>query len=290
MTGELCVTIRFLHPHPQFHGRRDGEQLEWPPSPMRLYQALLNAACLRMRGRSLPPDVRRVFEWLETSHPRIMAPGASVSTVGYRVYVPHNQFDLVAAERHRGDGEWSKSFRKLAGECRTDKDVRSIRIEAAGETLPGLHYLYPLDNPTLDPQELLSTIRPSVRAITHLGWGIDQVAGDAAVVESSGTQTTGERWSLAARGGTRLRVPRSGSLDELTRRHDQFLNRLRGRDWTPVAPLSMVDHLYYRRDTDAVGRPYVVFKLLDENDDSYTHPHAKLVHLAGMDGTWQSNQ
>ena len=38
----------------------------------------------------------------------------------------------------------------------------------------------------------------------------------------------------------------------------------------------------YRRETDAPGRPHVVFKLLDANDDTYTYPHAKLIHLAGM--------
>lgn len=116
----------------------------------------------------------------------------------------------------------------------------------------------------------------------HLGWGIDQVVGDAVLVDSRSMHLTGERWSTSSRDGRRLRVHRRGSLDALTRRHEEFLNRLRGADWTPVAPLTAVDQAYYRRDTDPAGRPYVVFKLLDSNDDTYTHPHAKLIHLAGM--------
>jgi CRISPR-associated protein Csb2 len=32
----------------------------------------------------------------------------------------------------------------------------------------------------------------------------------------------------------------------------------------------------------AFPRTYVVFKLLDENDDAFRYPHAKLVHIAGM--------
>lgn len=276
MTVDLCISIRFLHPFPLYHGRRDDEQPEWPPSPMRLLQALLNAACLRTRGRPLPPEVRRAFERLEGSSPRIIAPRAYVSTVGYRAYVPHNQADLVASAWHRGNLDES------IAEHRIEKDVRPIRVDTSGDQLPALHYLYPLGDSSLDMEELLSIIRPCVRAVTHLGWGIDQVAGDAALVDSSRDHLTGERWSPSRSSGVRLRLHRSGSLDALIGRYGQFLDRLRDGEWTPAAPLSAFELTSYRRDCDPIGRPYAVFKLLDSNDDTYTQPHAKLIHLAGM--------
>ena len=275
MTIDLCITVRFIHPYPLYHGRRDAEQPEWPPSPMRIFQALLNAASLRVRGRTLPPRLRRALETLEQVRPQIVAPRASVSSVGYRTYVPHNQADLVSSAWFRGNLQASVASH------RTEKDIRPMRIETVGDELPALHYVYPLADTVLAPEELLDAIRPSVRAITHLGWGIDQVVGDAALVDSTAL-VGAERWSPSVGTGQRLRAPRWGSLDAMTQRYDQFLNRIRDGQWTPVAPLSAVDQVHYRRDTDPVGRPFVVFKLLDANDDTYTHPHGKLVHLAGM--------
>jgi CRISPR-associated protein Csb2 len=38
----------------------------------------------------------------------------------------------------------------------------------------------------------------------------------------------------------------------------------------------------YRRASDPPPRPCVVFKLLDEDDDTVSYPHAKLIHVAGM--------
>jgi CRISPR-associated protein Csb2 len=276
MKLDLCISVHFVQPYPLYHGRGDAGEPEWPPSPMRLFQALLNAASLQVRGRPLPSDVHQTLQYLETLRPHIVAPRATVCAVGYRAYVPHNQADLVSAAWHRGNLDASIASHRM------EKDILPIRIERLHEDLPTLHYLYPLSDSSCDAQELLRTIRPLVRAITHLGWGIDQVAGDATLIDSSDLHADGERWSPSTRSGTPLRVHRRGSLRALIGRYGQFLNRLRGGDWTPVAPLSAVDRVHYRRHTDSIGRPYVVFKLLDANDDTYTHPHANLIHVAGM--------
>ena len=252
MRIDLCISVRFLHPHPLYHGRADGEEPEWPPSPVRLFQALLNAACLRVRGLPLPPDVRQVLQLLEALRPNIIVPPATVSTVGYRAYVPHNQADLVSSAWHRGNLDASIASH------RTEKDLRPVRIEALGGELPALHYLYPLGDVSADPQALLQTIRPLVRSITHLGWGIDQVAADATLLDSSNSPGAGERWLPSVRRGKRLRLHRIGTLDALSRRHQQFLNRLQNGEWTPVAPLSVVDHGYLdarRIQSAAPGAP-----------------------------------
>ena len=276
MSSTLCISFRFIQPFPLFHGRGDADEPEWPPSPMRAFQALLNAACLRTRGKPLPPEVRSALQVIEALRPSIIAPRATLCSVGHRAYVPHNQADLVMAAWERGNNDASVASH------RTEKDHRPHRIETVDDSLPTLYYLYALDTAKADPASLLSAIRPSVRSIHCLGWGIDQVVADASLVESSSQQLVGERWLLTPRGGRRLRAPRNGSLDALAARHESFLTRLDQDDWTPVPPLSATEQVRYRRNTDPLSRPYAVFKLFDADDDTYRHPHSKLVHLAGM--------
>ena len=84
MKPSLCISFRFIQPCPLFHGRGDADEAEWPPSPMRAFQALLNAACLRMRGRPLAPEVRAALQLIEVLRPSIIAPRAAVTATGYR--------------------------------------------------------------------------------------------------------------------------------------------------------------------------------------------------------------
>ena len=276
MSSTLCISFHFVQPFPLFHGRGDAGEPEWPPSPMRAFQALLNAACLRTRGKPLPPEVRSALQVIEVLRPSIVAPRATLCSVGHRAYVPHNQADLVMAALERGNNDASIASHRI------EKDFRAHRIEIIGDSLPTLHYLYAIDASNADPGALLSAIRPSVRSIHCLGWGIDQVVADARLVESPSKQLEGERWSPTPRGGRRLRVHRNGSLAALASRHESFLTRLDQGDWTPVPPFSATDQLRYRRDTDPLPRPHAAFKLIDADDDTYRHPHRKLVHIAGM--------
>ncbi len=275
MTLSLCITFRFIHPHPLFHGRGDADVPEWPPSPMRAFQALLSAACQQVRGRPLTPAVRSALQTIEGSYPAIIAPRVSLTVAGHRAYVPHNQTDLVTAAWHRGNNEES------IAKHRVEKDYRPHRMEMDGDELPAVHYLYPLES-NVKASELLAAILPAVRSIHCLGWGIDQVVADATLIDARSSQLVGEGWKPTPRGGQRLRVPRSGSLEALLARHDRFLNRLVEGNWTPVPPLSDFDLVQYRRDTDPAVRPYVVFKLMDENDDTVSYSPSRFIHVAGM--------
>ena len=283
MTVALCISFRFIQPDPLFHGSRDAGEAEWPPSPLRAYQAILNAASSRCRGKSLPSEVRSALCLLETIRPQIFAPTAGVSVTGHRAYVPHNQYDLISAGLHRGMDPSTEAFRKLVGSIRVEKDYRPIRIRNVDDDLPTVHYLYPLEASGANPQEMLDTIRPSVRAIHCLGWGIDQVVADARLIDGvADPPLTGDLYSPTDRGGRPLRVPRSGTLDALANRHERFLDRITGGNWTPVPPLTTFDRVPYRRNDDPTPRPYAFFRLLDENGETARYPHAKLVHIAGM--------
>ncbi|HEX5241754.1 MAG TPA: type I-U CRISPR-associated protein Csb2, partial [Tepidisphaeraceae bacterium] len=276
MNPSLCISFRFIQPQPVFHGRADAEEPEWPPSPMRAFQALVNAACLRTRGGPLSSEVRLALNVIEKMRPSIVAPSAALSTVRYRLYVPHNQADLVTAAWDRGNDDASIASH------RTEKDFRPYLIETAGDDLPVIHYLYPFDASVNDPAGLLDDIRPSVRSIHCLGWGIDQVIADATLVDASSKRVTGQSWTPTARGGKLLRVHRSGSLEALTTRHLKSLNRLVQGEWTPVPPLTAFDLVHYRRRCDPVPRPVVIFKLIDADSDTVRYPQSKLIHIAGM--------
>src|SRR5260221_14637714 len=90
----LCLTTRFLAS--AYHGRADGGEPEWPPSPLRLFQALVSAAT-DGGGRALPSDVDGALRWLERRlPPTIFAPPAGRGAA-YRLSVPNNSMDILAS-------------------------------------------------------------------------------------------------------------------------------------------------------------------------------------------------
>src|SRR5690606_35743779 len=92
MPSHLCLTIRF--PTGTFHGRRDHGEPEWPPSPLRVFQALVrSAADTRVLDGT---HVQDALEWLSTlPPPEIAAPPVRYGTPR-RVAVPNNDSDTLA--------------------------------------------------------------------------------------------------------------------------------------------------------------------------------------------------
>src|ERR1039457_6551350 len=90
----LCITIRFLQPY--CHGRMEGGEPEWPPSPLRAFQALVAAAAARWREAQFSNGVASALNWLERQEaPSIVAPVGEPASVKYRLYVPDNVADKV---------------------------------------------------------------------------------------------------------------------------------------------------------------------------------------------------
>src|SRR4051812_11772949 len=103
MNSVLCLTLRFLDPVPQFHGRGDGGDPEWPPSPLRLFQALVCSSATRFRGHLFQEYARPALQWLEIIQPSVVTPQIAAESFGYRMYVPNNSGDLMTAAWARGD-------------------------------------------------------------------------------------------------------------------------------------------------------------------------------------------
>jgi CRISPR-associated protein Csb2 len=256
MNSVLCLTLRFLDPVPRFHGRADDGDPEWPPSPLRFFQALVSAAATRWRDNQFREYARPALQWLERIQPTVVTPRIPPESFGYRMYVPNNSGDLMTAAWARGDTETSMAM------FRVEKDVRPTHLHGGD----AVHYLFPLADGACPHLDVLTA---TSRSITHLGWGVDMVAGNASILtEDEAVRLPGERWRpVEDTSATGYRVPIPGTLDALIEKHNAFLNRLGPDGFKPVPPLSAFRVVGYRRTTDVAARPYAAFRLLHPEDD-----------------------
>lgn len=284
MSEHLRISVRFLGG--EFHGRGDDGRSEWPPSPLRLFQALTNTAA-RLDGDGISARTAGALCWLEARKqpPEILADKATPTT-GYQLYVPDNVADLLAKQWSAGKCFDSKNHPIDISGYRTEKRVRPLRLSSDA----AVHYLWVLDSTTdfAKHREILIAI---ARAVTCLGWGVDLVVADAAVEEHGNPPLPfpGERWlPVETSGGSSLRVPVPGTLDALEKRHTAFLNRIRHIDgvqvFAPVPPLAEFHVVTYRRETELAQSPYAVFALRRPDDSGFAtfDPQWRRLHLAGM--------
>jgi len=280
MSSFLSISVRFLDS--TFHGRRDGGEPEWPPSPLRLFQALLAAASRRWHGTEFSDRAAPALRWLEAQPPPIIVAPPAQSGTPYRLSVPNNAMDIVARAWVRGNtnGEGDADPRTH----RTMKTVRLSRL-TNGDTV---HYVWELS--VAASNEVLAyveTLCIAARGLAVLGWGVDLVAGNGRVVaEGEATALQGERWSSLndASAGT-LRVPKPGTFDALVDRHQAFLNRLPPNGgFNPVPALTAFSTMGYRRASDPPIRQFAVFALLKPDASSFRafNPVRDLRRVVGM--------
>ena len=250
MASNLCLSVRFLALI--FHGRRDGGEPEWPPSPMRLFQSLVNAASARWRDVSLAPHARVSLEWLEKQTPPLVIAPKAVTTSGYRLSVPNNSMDIVARA-------WSRRNYSNLGDAnpathRTMKTVRPVVLRDGD----AVNYVWPLPDPIGDEvRGSIETLREMARSVACLGWGIDMAVGHVAILSTDEvSDLPGERWLPRNAGIAGLRVPIPGALNDLMETHKSHLARLTLGGLAAPTPLSAYQMIEYRREIDPPPRYY----------------------------------
>lgn len=273
MSQFLCVSVRFLQPFS--HGRGEDAEPEWPPSPLRLFQALVAAAAARWNERQRIEYAQPALRWLaQLGAPAVVAAKGEPAATKYRLYVPDNVGDKVAKSWSGGNSAAS------IAEYRTEKDVRPVHLN--GEAV---HYLFRVPDPAACEADF-KILQTAARSVTHLGWGVDMVAGNAELLsDAEAAKLVGERWQPTADGtGTRLRVPTKDTLQALMTKHEAFLNRLSGDGFRPVPPLTAFDTVGYRRDTDTAPRPVVAFELRTPDFERFQPycPMRRTPAVAGM--------
>lgn len=263
MPKYLCLSVHFLDPVPAFHGRGDADEPEWPPSPLRAFQALVAAAASCWREQKFDDYARPAMEWLQRQEASIiLAPSHQVG-VAVRIAVPNNDLDVVA-------NAWSvgKVPNKQPNELKTMKTLRPVHLLPKNDAAASVHYLYQIPEGECPHFEILQA---ASRSITHLGWGVDMVAANAEILsQDDADKLQGLRWRPVPSGGTPLRIPIEGTLSALKSRHQSFLNRLSEQGFVPVPPLTTFDvvgyHCSMAPSNTTPTRPFLAFSILKTDD------------------------
>ena len=269
MNSFCCITVRFLEQYS--HGRGDGGEPEWPPSPLRLFQALVAASAARWNERMQLSHAVPALEWLERQPtPTIAAVRGTTSNNPYLLYIPNNATELVVPAWRKGNT--SKAVK------REQKVVRPVQL--AGDVV---QYLYPLANGICPHFDVLQA---AARSVTHLGWGIDMVAGNAELLTDEEIAVLpGEVWRATPdQSGTALRVSTEGTLNALLEKHQKFLGRLSDGGFKPVPPLSTFRVVGYRRATEPSPKQFAAFSILkpDASGMRSFDPLRRTRDVAGM--------
>lgn len=244
MSLHLCISVTFLDP--LFHGKGDDEP-EWPPSPMRLFQALVAGARTGCRGAEWDDTRANAFRWLaKRQSPLIIAPPAR-RAARRTLFVPNNDSDKEFDRQDRLTSKpgWPHALRD-------------------GDTV---HFVWAIEE-TGDSEDrhYADAVCREARHLLALGWGIDQVVGNGQILTDDAqiAALPGERWRAWRThrlGGQPWRVPTRDSLEDLERVHQAFLQRFEGRQYRPRTKVSQFEVVHYLRTTTVVPRPYAAFEL-----------------------------
>lgn len=204
----LVISVR-LHDD-RWHGTG-----EWPPSPGRLFQALV--AGLGARG-PLSAGSRRALEWLERQpHPMIAVPPC-VAGRGFTNFVPNNDLDAVGGDPRR------------VGEIRAGKTIRPRLLEAE----PEFRFAWILNTST--DHAGAQAVCEIAQWVYQFGRGVDMAYARADVLSQDEAEAhladySGQVWrpsDEAAGGGVALRCPAPGTLQSLIDRHADRRKRIVG--------------------------------------------------------------
>jgi CRISPR-associated protein Csb2 len=256
-----CFCISVLFHDARFHGRRDGGTPEWPPSPLRLFQALVAAFAAR-GGSNWLETARPALTWLQQlSPPLIVAPVVHLPPA-YVIAIPNNDMNVPAAY-------WAKGVEaprdKQPSSLKSMKTVQPTCMEAE----PAIHYLYCLPQPAAtNARSHIEQIESVVGSVTHLGWGVDMVAAKAVVMSADQAQSlAGRRWKVTEDFGTPLRVPMAQTLDALVARQRSLLASVADDGVTLVPPLRKFTTVTYADSERVNHRPLAAFHLLPADPD-----------------------
>lgn len=270
MQHHLRISITFLNG--TYHGRGEGNRPEWPPSPMRVFQALVAVAGAKWQ-HEFPPQVESALDWLASlPAPDIQAPDKHQG-VPYQTSVPNNAMDIVAKA-------WSRhSTTSKDAQVSTHKAMKEISStyllpdreqpwQAAEESAWQVHYLWRLDQG--EPSEShLEVLQELAACLFEVGWGLDLVAGHVSLQAEISQEFP--CWSPATSAGTALRTPRPHAREALQQRHQRFIKRIVDNTLIPVPPLST--HAYevvqYRRTDDPASPGFAAFSFLEPSGQNF---------------------
>jgi CRISPR-associated protein Csb2 len=220
--GAQALLIEVRWPDGRFHGVREGRArgrgaetvvAEWPPSPFRLFQALVSGA---YGGRWVAEDrgdKDAAFAWLEGLDPPVVSAPAPKSLRPVSYFVPNNDLDAKGGDPAQ------------VANIRTQKVLRTSLFDADRPVA----YLW-----TFDGDDTFARRAAELAGRLHtLGQGIDVAFAHAEVLEVAEAEARvlalgGAPHRPSVRVGVNeggMPCPTRGSLDSLQRRHEAFIGR-----------------------------------------------------------------
>jgi CRISPR-associated protein Csb2 len=199
MSRVVLITVR-VHDG-RYHGMRDG-----PPSPARLFQALVAGAGLS-GPMYLEPFVE-ALEWIEKRNPPIIASPITADGQSFRNYLPNNDLDVLGGDARR------------IGRIRTVKVIRPLVFDAS---IPFL-YAWTFDgDEESEPQA--ETICALAERLYQFGRTVDMAWAWGEVLDDEELDARLSNYpGLVFRpsnggSGRTLACPQPGSLQSLKKRH-----------------------------------------------------------------------
>ena len=206
MSAWFSIEVRLLNG--RYHGRDANTQPEWPPTPLRLFQAIVAGALSGRWALEDRPRTEQVLRWLEAlGAPDILLAPKAQQLRSYRLAVPNNQADRHIAALRRG-----MRLEKLVS---GDKELKAVRPWLVGRT--PVIYAWRIDDDHIVQAE---ATRPVIRRLVVLGTGIDHAAADIRVAAESPIADDLVPWLAGA-------SPCTGTLQSLLARHKADLERMK---------------------------------------------------------------
>ena len=208
MPHALLLTLRFYDG--RYHGLPD-----WPPSPARLFQALIAGIA---SGTALESDDVEALEWLESLAPPAIAAPKVMRGQGYLHYLPNNDLDAVGGDPRR------------MSKIRTaKKTIRPMLFDAGAPLL----YVWFFDS---SDEMLAGRICTIAERLYQFGRGVDMAWAQAEVLDIKEAERR-----LDEHGGTLHRptesnsgvlqaCPGPGSLKSLIERYKAMGKRFRSEN------------------------------------------------------------
>ena len=207
MPQSLLIAVRFSEG--RYHGQDDGFNGAdgWPPSPGRLFQALVAAAA---RGANLLPEDVRALKWLEELNPPTIAAPAARRGRTVKLFVPNNDLDSVGGDPAR------------VSEIRVGKQWRPCFFDPNEPIL----YSWGFES---ESGGVAARICAIAERLHQLGRGIDMAWGCGRVLDPNEAESILESHPGVVRkpaGAGDTATPRPGTLDSLVNRYRLKRSRL----------------------------------------------------------------
>ncbi len=218
MSRALLLSVRFHEG--RFHGQNGQKTPEWPPSPARLFQALVAGAA---NGVANPTAMRGAFEWLENLDAPIIAAPVPERGQYFQNFVPNNDRDAV------------EGGSKTLASIRTGKTIKPHVFDMEFPVMFMWQYVGNKQN-----ESHARTICDAAEGLYQLGRGVDMAWAQCELLHKDEAEK-----HLAAYNGTvhrpsrgreetALPCPQRGSLNSLDARfaHKRFVTVEKGRTVT----------------------------------------------------------